>query len=251
MPAMGMIHWIVAARSTLEEPPLGVWSGSTVSVGRGRFDGLRPQFSSVVEPESGAGIDGRSAEGGRSVAEETVSPSDPTEGADTQKDHSNRGYTPPPVSRKPLGCLVEIAETLILTIIIFWLIQTFVAQPYRVEQESMRTTLEPDQYVLVDKLTPRFDDYSRGDIVVFNAAACGHRAAKPSRMSRTSARSRPTSSASSASPGTESSCATATCSSTASRVNEPYVHGVDTRPLSGETAGSSCRATLRDGRQPR
>lgn len=32
----------------------------------------------------------------------------------------------------------------------------------------MRTTLEPDQYVLVDKLTPRFDDYSRGDIVVFN-----------------------------------------------------------------------------------
>ena len=25
----------------------------------------------------------------------------------------------------------------------------------------------PDQYVLVDKLTPRFDDYHRGDIVVF------------------------------------------------------------------------------------
>ena len=81
---------------------------------------------------------------------------------------SERGYTPRPVSRKPLGCLIEIAETLILTIIIFWLIQTFVAQPYRVEQESMRTTLEPNQYVLVDKLTPHFDSYSRGDIVVFN-----------------------------------------------------------------------------------
>jgi signal peptidase I len=72
------------------------------------------------------------------------------------------------VSRRPLGCLIEIAETLILTIIIFWLIQSFVAQPYRVEQESMRTTLEPNQYVLVDKLSPHFDDYSRGDIVVFN-----------------------------------------------------------------------------------
>ncbi len=69
---------------------------------------------------------------------------------------------------RPLGCLIEIAETLILTIVIFWLIQTFVAQPFRVEQESMRTTLEPDQYVLVDKLTPRFDSYSRGDIVVFS-----------------------------------------------------------------------------------
>jgi signal peptidase I len=81
---------------------------------------------------------------------------------------SDRGYTPPPVSRRPLGCLIEIAETLVLTIIIFWLIQTFVAQPYRVEQESMRSTLEPNQYVLVDKLSPNFDSYSRGDIVVFN-----------------------------------------------------------------------------------
>jgi signal peptidase I len=72
------------------------------------------------------------------------------------------------VSRRPLGCLIEIAETLILTLVIFWVIQTFVAQPYRVEQDSMRTTLEPEQYVLVDKLTPNFDTYSRGDIVVFH-----------------------------------------------------------------------------------
>ena len=72
------------------------------------------------------------------------------------------------MKRRPLGCLLEIAETLVLTIVIFLVIQTFVAQPYRVQQESMRTTLEPDEYVLVDKITPRFDDYSRGDIVVFN-----------------------------------------------------------------------------------
>jgi signal peptidase I len=32
----------------------------------------------------------------------------------------------------------------------------------------MRTTLEEGQRVLVDKLTPRFAGYSRGDIVVFN-----------------------------------------------------------------------------------
>jgi signal peptidase I len=73
------------------------------------------------------------------------------------------------VSRTPaLGCLLEIVETLVLTLIIFWVIQSFVAQPYRVQQESMETTLEPDQYVLVDKITPRFDTYKRGDIVVFN-----------------------------------------------------------------------------------
>jgi len=66
-----------------------------------------------------------------------------------------------------LGCLLEIAETLALTLIIFFVIQTFVAQPYQVKQRSMEHTLEPEQYVLVDKITPRFDDYKRGDIVVF------------------------------------------------------------------------------------
>lgn len=66
------------------------------------------------------------------------------------------------------GCLFEIVETLVLTLIIFLVIQTFVAQPYKVQQMSMEHTLEPDQYVLVDKLTPRFDTYKRGDIVVFS-----------------------------------------------------------------------------------
>jgi signal peptidase I len=66
-----------------------------------------------------------------------------------------------------LGCLFEIVETLVLTLIIFFVIQTFIAQPYKVQQQSMEHTLEPDQYVLVDKLTPHFDTYKRGDIVVF------------------------------------------------------------------------------------
>lgn len=73
------------------------------------------------------------------------------------------------MTRRPaLGCLLEIVETLVLTLIIFFVIQTFVAQPYQIRQQSMETTLEPDQYVLVDKLTPRFDAYKRGDIVVFS-----------------------------------------------------------------------------------
>jgi signal peptidase I len=65
------------------------------------------------------------------------------------------------------SALFEIAETLVLTVVIFLGIQTFVAQPYKVEQLSMENTLQPGQYVLVDKLTPRWADYERGDIVVF------------------------------------------------------------------------------------
>ena len=73
--------------------------------------------------------------------------------------------------RPAFGCLVEIVETLALTLIIFFVIQNFVAQPYKVQQQSMERTLEPEQYVLVDKLTPRFDAYKRGDIVVFTPPA--------------------------------------------------------------------------------
>ena len=77
--------------------------------------------------------------------------------------------TPTPPSRRPaLGCLFEVVETLVLTLVIFLGIQTFVAQPYKVQQGSMETTLMPDQYVLVDKLTPRWSAYTYGDIVVFD-----------------------------------------------------------------------------------
>lgn len=83
-----------------------------------------------------------------------------------------RPYTAGLVSQRPaLGCLIEIVETLVLTLIIFFVIQNFVAQPYKVQQQSMERTLEPEQYVLVDKLTPRFDTYKRGDIVVFTPPA--------------------------------------------------------------------------------
>jgi signal peptidase I len=80
----------------------------------------------------------------------------------------SRPYTADLVSRRPLGCLFEVVETLVLTLVIFLVIQNFIAQPYRVEQQSMEHTLEPDQYVLVDKLTPHFGPYQRGDIIVFN-----------------------------------------------------------------------------------
>ena len=72
------------------------------------------------------------------------------------------------MSRRPLGCLFEIVETLVLTLIIFVVVQTYIARPYCVLQQSMEHTLEPGQCVLIDELTPRFGTYSRGDIVVFN-----------------------------------------------------------------------------------
>jgi signal peptidase I len=82
---------------------------------------------------------------------------------------SNDPVVAPRSRRSRLAHLaIEIVETLVLTALIFLGLQAFVAQPFRVEGQSMQSTLEPDQYVLVDKLTPRWAPYGRGEIVVLN-----------------------------------------------------------------------------------
>lgn len=80
-------------------------------------------------------------------------------------------YAPRVQKRSGVGCLVEVVETLVLTVIIFFVIQNFIAQPFQVQMQSMERTLEPGQYVLVDRLTPRWDPYKRGDVVVFTPPA--------------------------------------------------------------------------------
>jgi signal peptidase I len=71
-------------------------------------------------------------------------------------------------NRRSLGCLLEIVETLVLTLVIYLLIHNFIAQPFEVEQDSMVPTILENEYILIDKLSPRFSDYDRGDIVVFS-----------------------------------------------------------------------------------
>jgi signal peptidase I len=73
----------------------------------------------------------------------------------------------PQAQRRGLGCALEIIETLVLTLVIYLLIHNFVAQPFQVEQSSMVPTVLEGEYVLIDKVSPRFNDYQRGDIVVF------------------------------------------------------------------------------------
>ncbi len=77
------------------------------------------------------------------------------------------GQGEPGKTRRGLGCALEIVETLVLTLVIYLLIHNFVAQPFEVEQNSMIPTITPSEYVLIDKISPRFNDYRRGDIVVF------------------------------------------------------------------------------------
>jgi signal peptidase I len=87
------------------------------------------------------------------------------EGSGPQGTGPEAGAAAPP--RRPYAWLLEVIETVVLTVILFVGIQTFVAQPYEVRQMSMQSTLQPGHYVLVDKLTPLWAPYNRGDIVVF------------------------------------------------------------------------------------
>lgn len=46
-------------------------------------------------------------------------------------------------------------------------IRFFVANPYTVVGASMHPTFEENDFIVVDKITPRFGELSRGDIIVF------------------------------------------------------------------------------------
>ncbi|MSP12426.1 MAG: signal peptidase I [Chloroflexi bacterium] len=66
-----------------------------------------------------------------------------------------------------IGTLVrEALETIVLTFIIFLLIQS-VVQNFRIEGFSMEPTLNAGQYLIVNKLIYRLHPPERGDIIVF------------------------------------------------------------------------------------
>jgi signal peptidase I len=71
------------------------------------------------------------------------------------------------------GCAVEVIETLVLTFVIFFVIQMFVAQPFQVQQHSMDRTFAPGDYVLVDRLSHLWSPYARGQVIVFRPPGDG------------------------------------------------------------------------------
>ncbi len=60
----------------------------------------------------------------------------------------------------------EIVETILLTAIIYAAVN-FATGRFRVEGDSMRPSLHPEQFVLVDKISYRLGQPQRGDVVVF------------------------------------------------------------------------------------
>ena len=65
------------------------------------------------------------------------------------------------------GSLVELVTIVAVALGLALGIQAFLVKPFRIPSESMVPTLEIGQRVLVDRVSFRFSDPDRGDIVVF------------------------------------------------------------------------------------
>jgi signal peptidase I len=62
---------------------------------------------------------------------------------------------------------LEIFQTILLALVLYLLIDSVVAR-VRVENISMRPTLAPGEFILVNKLAYRVGEVARGDIIVFH-----------------------------------------------------------------------------------
>ncbi len=69
--------------------------------------------------------------------------------------------------RSAAGSLVELVTIVAVALGLALGIQAFLVKPFRIPSESMVPTLDVGQRVLVDRVTLRFGDPDRGDIMVF------------------------------------------------------------------------------------
>ena len=99
---------------------------------------------------------------------ETPAPGEPEVAVEEPEPAEAASSTEEKRGRSGGSWVVEIVETLVLTLIIFLVIQNFIAQPFQVQGSSMETTFLDGQYVLVDRLSHVWSPYARGQVIVFH-----------------------------------------------------------------------------------
>lgn len=65
--------------------------------------------------------------------------------------------------------LVDIIETVVVAAAIFVVVYLFLLQPHQVRGASMEPNFYDGEYILTDKISYRFSDPKRGDVVIFKA----------------------------------------------------------------------------------
>ena len=65
--------------------------------------------------------------------------------------------------------LVDIIETVVVAAAIFVVVYLFLLQPHQVRGASMKPNLNDGQYILTDKISYRFGEPKRGDVIIFTS----------------------------------------------------------------------------------
>ena len=65
--------------------------------------------------------------------------------------------------------IVDIVETIVVAAAIFIVVYLFLLQPHQVKGASMKPSFNDGEYILTDKISYRFSEPRRGDVVVFKA----------------------------------------------------------------------------------
>ncbi len=70
-----------------------------------------------------------------------------------------------------VNTILDFIETVIVSLAIFFVIYIFIAQPHQVNGHSMDPNMQTGEYLLTEKVSYRFTQIKRGDIIVFKAPA--------------------------------------------------------------------------------
>lgn len=67
------------------------------------------------------------------------------------------------------GAFLDLVETIVIGFTLFLVVYLFFAQPHQVNGQSMVPNFQNGEYLLTDKISYRFGDPKRGDVIVFHA----------------------------------------------------------------------------------
>ena len=71
--------------------------------------------------------------------------------------------------QKIVDWVLDFVETIVSSLAIFFVIYIFIVQPHQVNGHSMDPNLQTGEYLLTEKVSYRFREPKRGDVVVFQA----------------------------------------------------------------------------------
>ena len=73
------------------------------------------------------------------------------------------------IKRKVGESFLDLAEVFVMAFSIFFVLQIAILQPHKVDGDSMVPSFIDKEFLLTDKITYRFKEPMRGDVVVFHA----------------------------------------------------------------------------------